>query len=811
MKFSERWLREWVNPDIDSTSLMSQLTMAGLEVDGHEPVAANFSGVVVGEVLAVEPHPGAERLSVCRVSDGDNEYRIVCGAPNVKAGMKVPLARVDAELPGESADKPLVIRQAKLRGVESHGMLCSASELGLAEHSEGLMTLPPGAPPGEDLRQWLQLDDMSVELDLTPNRGDCLGIAGLAREVAALNRISVNEPDMAPVLAVTDAKFPVTIEAPDACPRYLGRVIQGIDPQAQTPLWMQERLRRSGLRSIDPVVDVTNYVLLELGQPMHAFDLARLEGGITVRMARQGEKLTLLDGQTLELDVQHLLIADADRPLALAGIMGGEHSGVTDNTRDVFLECAFFAPLAISGKARQFGLHTDSSHRFERGVDHDIQYRAMERATELLLEISGGRPGPVTEATGNLPQSTTVELSYGNIERLLGLEIPESEVRDILERLGFVLVGEKSENGESRNLAGPTSASALAVLEFEVPSFRFDVSIEADLIEELARVYGYDRLPSRRSGIRMPLGTAPESRNPASVVRQHLVSVGYQEVITYSFVEPGLMAGINTTPEPIALQNPISSDMAVMRTSLWPGLLTTLKYNLNRQQDRARLFEVGQVFLKHGKTMEQPPMVGGLIYGSRLPVAWNSSNESADFHDIKGDVEALLALTRDLTRFTFEPVAHPALHPGQSAAVLKDGRPVGQLGTLHPRLQREHGLNRPVYLFEMQLDVLLHARKPVFEPLSRFPEVARDIAVVVDEGVSAAAILGNIRKNAGEYLVDLRIFDVYQGDGIEKGKKSVALGLTWRHASRTLGDDDVNSIFNNCVKGLEDTFKAKLR
>lgn len=811
MKFSEQWLREWVNPDIDSAALMSQLTMAGLEVDGHESVAADFSGVVVGEVLAVEPHPDAERLSVCRVTDGESEFSIVCGAPNVKAGMKVPLARIGAELPGQSMDQPLVIRQARLRGVESHGMLCSASELGLAEQSDGLMALPPGAPTGEDFRKWLGLDDISVELDLTPNRGDCLGIAGLAREVAALNRINVREPDMAPVLAVTDARFPVRIEAPDACPRYLGRVIQGIDPQARTPLWMQERLRRSGLRSIDPVVDVTNYVLLELGQPMHAFDLAKLEGGITVRMARKGEKLTLLDGQALELDVQHLLIADDSRPLALAGIMGGEHSGVTESTRDVFLECAFFAPLAIAGKAREFGLHTDSSHRFERGVDHDLQYRAMERATELLLEISGGRPGPVTEATGNLPEPRTVELRFANIERLLGLEIPEPDVREILERLGFVLVGEKCEDGESRTLAGPTPASAPAVLEFEVPSFRFDVAIEADLIEELARVYGYDRIPGCGSSIRIPLGLAPESMKPASLVRQHLVTAGYQEVITYSFVEPGLMAGVSSTPEPVALQNPISSDMAVMRTSLWPGLLNTLKYNLNRQQERARLFEVGQVFLRHGDTLEQPPMLGGLIYGSRLPVSWHPGNDAADFYDLKGDVEALLALTGDMPRFRFESMEHQALHPGQSAAILKDESPVGQLGTLHPQLQRQLGLSMPVYLFELQLDVLLDARKPEFRPLSRYPEVTRDIAVVLDDGVPASAILENIRKNAGEYLVDLRIFDVYQGDGIEKGKKSVALGLTWRHPSRTLDDDDVNAIFDNCVKGLEDTFKAKLR
>ncbi len=811
MKFSEQWLREWVNPAIDSATLMTQLTMAGLEVDGATPVAAPFSGVVVGEVKKVSPHPDAERLSVCEVTDGETDHSIVCGAANVRPGLKVPLARIGAELPGESADKPFRINKARLRGVESSGMLCAADELGLAEQSDGLMELPAGAPVGQDFREWLQLDDVSIELDLTPNRGDCLGVAGLAREVAVLNRMTVNQPDMSPVLPVTDSTFPISIDAPDACPRYLGRVVQGIDPQAMTPLWMQERLRRSGIRCIDPVVDVTNYVLLELGQPMHAFDLSTLAGGIRVRMAAPGEQLMLLDGETLTLSPDNLVIADERRPLALAGIMGGKDSGVTDSTRDVFLECAFFSPLAIAGKARAFGLHTDSSHRFERGVDYELQHRAMERATALLLEIAGGRPGPVIEATGTLPKPRTVALLHGNIERLLGVEIPEDEVRDILQRLGFVLVGEISADGDSRTLAGQVPSSAPAGMEFGVPSYRFDVSIEADLIEELARVYGYDRLPVRRSNIRIPLGSASESVTEVAVLRQLLVASGYQEAITYSFVEPALMRRINPEPEAVALQNPISSDMAVMRTSLWPGLLNTLRYNLNRRQERVRLFEIGQVFLRHAGGINQPPMLGGLLYGTRFPESWSHGNEYVDYHDVKGDIENLIEVSRCADSFRFERCSHPALHPGQAAQLRKDGEIVGRLGTLHPVLQRELGLARTACLFEIRLDALVSAVVPTFTPVSRFPEVSRDLAVLVDEQVPAAELLENIRTNAGEHLESVRIFDVYQGEGIESGKKSVALGLTWRHASRTLGDDDVNAIFDNCVKGLEQTFKAKLR
>lgn len=795
MIFSEQWLREWIDPPVDTDRLAAQLTMAGLEVDAQAPVAAQFSGVVVGEVLRVDPHPDAERLNVCEASDGEATFSIVCGAPNVRAGLKVPLARVGAELPGEQADKPFRIKKAKLRGIESRGMLCSAEELGLAESADGLMELPASAPVGEDFRHYLSLDDMAIELDLTPNRGDCLGIAGLAREVGVLNRAAVREPGFAAVEASIEDTFPITIEAGEACPRYLGRVIRRIDPAAATPLWMQEKLRRSGLRSIDPLVDVTNYVLLELGQPMHAFDLGTLKTGITVRFALAGETLKLLDGREISLQADKLVIADENGPLALAGVMGGEASSVTAQTRDVFLECAFFSPLAIAGKAREFGLHTDSSHRFERGVDYSLQHRAMERATALLLEIAGGEAGPITEQVGELPQAPVINLQYAHTERLLGIEMAASEVKDILVRLGLEVLDE-TETG----------------LSLQVPSFRFDLAIEADLIEELARVYGYDRLPSRRSQVRMALGSSDETVARPASARQHMVTLGYQEVITYSFVEPGLMSKINPQPEPVRLQNPISSDMSVMRTSLWPGLLKSLEYNINRQQHRARLFEVGQVFLKEPEETYQPTLIAGLLYGSRFPESWHADPGMVDFYDLKGDLEHLLSMARGLeVDISFAALEHSALHPGQAAAVMHQGQSVGRLGALHPQLQRELDFPAPVYLFEVNLSLLDLGHLPAYESLSRYPEVSRDMAVVVHESVAAADIMAVIRENAGEYLEDLRIFDVYQGDALGDKQKSVALGLTWRHPSRTLGDDDINAVFNSCVKGLEEKHNAKLR
>jgi len=794
MIFSEQWMREWVSIPVDREALVEQLTMAGLEVDNTEAVAGIFSGVVVAEVTAVEQHPDAEKLRVCQVSDGKTVVQVICGAANVRPGLKVPFAQVNALLPGSGADKPMQIKQARLRGMESNGMLCSAAELGLADSSDGLLELPDDAETGSDVRSYLQLDDVSIELDLTPNRGDCLGIVGLAREIAVLNRSLVIEPKMTAVTAVSNITFPITINVPDACPRYLGRVISGVNASAKSPLWMKERLRRSGLRSIDAIVDVTNYVLLELGQPMHAFDLARLDTGIQVRMADPGEKLILLDGKEIELHSDTMVIADASKALAIAGVMGGEASSVSAQTTDVFLECAFFAPLAVAGRARRYGLHTDSSHRYERGVDYQIQHKAMERATALLIAVAGGIPGPVIERTGNLPERLSVQLDYRNVSRILGLTIPETEIIDILTRLGLEVL-EQTSTG----------------LHVAVPSFRFDISIEADLIEELARVYGYNRLPKTRSSARLALQPQPEVITDLNRIKERMVSLGYQEVITYSFIEPGLLQKVKPMPAPVLVQNPISSDMSVMRTTLWAGLLSTYRHNANRQQDRIRIFETGQVFLRQGIQISQPSYIAGLLSGSRSPELWCNDKNSVDFYDLKGDIESLLALGANTIGVEFTAGSNTALHAGQCAKVHLNGEEIGILGALHPGLQRELDINSNVFLFELQLEKVQQAVLPAAAELSRFPEVNRDLALLVDKSISGDQIIQVIRKNACELLKDLRIFDVYQGDAIEKSKKSIALSLTLQHPSRTLGDDDINTIINSCVKELEDTFNAKLR
>jgi len=794
MIFSEQWLREWVNPPLATRDLMDQLTMAGLEVEGLEKVAAEFSGVVVAEVTSVEAHPDADKLRVCQVFDGQFVVQVVCGAANVRPGLRVPLATVGAVLSSRSGDSSMSIKKARLRNVDSNGMLCSAQELGMAESADGLLELPADAPLGQDIRDYLQLNDVSMELDLTPNRGDCLGMLGIAREIAALNNLEFRQPEFAVVPAAIVDLFPVSIQAKSQCPRYLGRVVKGINAGAISPLWLTERLRRSGLRSIDPVVDVTNYVLLELGQPMHAFDLDSLRTGVNVRLADQGEKLVLLDGKEVTLDDDVLVIADSEKVLAMAGIMGGKYSGVSAATRDVFLECAFFSPLAIAGRARRYGLHTDASHRYERGVDFEIQALAMERATALLVEIAGGQPGPVVEAMGDLPAASRVVLDLSKVEKMLGLAIESRRIRDILERLGMKVLTEDSLR-----------------LEVLVPAFRFDVSLDVDLIEEIARVYGYNNLPKTRTLSPMALGTSTELRSDLSRVKDRLASLGYQEVITYSFVEPALQSKINPEEHGIALQNPISADMSVMRTSLWSGLLNTLKHNTNRQQERVRIFECGQIFLRRGERTEQPSCIGGLVYGNLLPELWCNESKATDFFDVKGDVEAMLELSGTGGSLSFVPSSHPALHPGQCAAILAGGQRIGILGALSPQVQRDLDISKSVYLFEIDIDLLLESRVPRMQELSRYPEVGRDIAVLIDNDVPGAEIEKAIRSVAGPLLVDLRIFDVYQGDAIEKSKKSIALGLTLQHPSRTLGDEDINGIINNCVKELHAKFNAKLR
>lgn len=791
MKFSEQWLRTWVNPQVSSDELVARLSMAGLEVDSVTPAAGQFSGIVVGEVLSTEQHPDADKLRVCQVSNGVETFQVVCGAPNVRPGLKIPFAMIGAELPGD-----FKIKKAKLRGVESNGMLCSAAELQISEENDGLLELAADAPVGEDVRTYLQLNDVSIEVDLTPNRGDCLSLAGLAREVGALYAAPVSRPQVAAVAAVHEQVLPVEVLMPKACPRYLGRVVRNVDLSQPTPLWMVERLRRADVRSIDAVVDVTNYVMLELGQPMHAFDLAQINGGIRVRMAEEGEKLVLLDGQDISLRANTLVIADHERALAIAGVMGGESSGVSATTRDLFLESAFFDTIALAGKARSYGLHTDSSHRFERGVDSQLAREAMERATGLLLEIVGGEPGPIiaVESAADLPNIAPITLRSERIEQMLSMVMDDSEVERLLGGLGLGVTAE--------------SPGRWQVV---VPSHRFDISLEVDLIEELARLYGYNRLPVRYPQARL----APQRKAEAAVelpaLRRLLVARGYQEAITYSFIDPKMFELFNPGVAPLMLANPISADMAAMRSSLWPGLVKALQHNLNRQQTRVRMFESGLRFVGQLEGLKQEAMLAGVICGGRLPEAWAHARDTVDFYDIKADVEALLACAGSANEFSFAAGEHPALHPGQTARIERDGCLVGFVGALHPELAKTLGIDQPVYLFELVLAEVASGRLPKFQELSRFPEVRRDLALLVDRDVAATVVLDGIRAQAGDCLTDLKLFDVYHGKGIDPHRKSLAVGLTWQHPSRTLNDDEVNTTIENILSSLEQRFNATLR
>ncbi|MBU0807771.1 MAG: phenylalanine--tRNA ligase subunit beta [Gammaproteobacteria bacterium] len=791
MKFSEQWLRSWVNPDVSRDDLVARLSMAGLEVDSVSPAAGVFSGVVVGEVLSTEQHPDADKLRVCQVSGGTETFQVVCGAPNVRPGLKIPFAMMGAELPGD-----FKIKKAKLRGVESNGMLCSASELQISEDHDGLMELPADAPVGQDIRVYLDLDDASIEVDLTPNRGDCLSLAGLAREVGALYAAPVTRPVIEAVASSHDEVRPVEVLVPQACPRYLGRVVRNVDLSKPTPLWMVERLRRADVRSIDAAVDITNYVMLELGQPLHAFDLAEINGGICVRMAEEGEKLVLLDGQEVSLRSDTLVIADHNRALAIAGVMGGEHSGVNDKTRDLFLESAFFDTIAIAGKARSYGLHTDASHRFERGVDWQLAREAMERATALLMDIVGGEAGPIIEVVNQqqLPSVAPVTLRAERIEQMLGLKMDNAEVVRLLAALGLDIQAD----GEGQWQVG-------------VPSHRFDISLEVDLIEELARLYGYNRLPVRYPQARL----APQAKAEAAIelpaLRRLLVARGYQEAITYSFIDPKLFELFNPGVAPLMLANPISADMAAMRSSLWPGLIKALEHNLNRQQSRVRLFESGLRFVGQLEGLKQEPMLAGVICGGRLPEGWAHTRDDVDFYDVKADVEALLASAGAGNSFAFMPGEHAALHPGQTARIERDGRLVGYLGAIHPELSKALGLDQAVFMFELVLNEITQGVMPKFQALSKFPEVRRDLALLVDRDVPAQDLLGCIKGAAGEWLTDLKLFDVYHGKGIDPDRKSLAVGLTWQHPSRTLNDDEVSVAMQNILTYLEQRFNATLR
>ena len=791
MKFSESWLRRAVNPSISTADLVAQVTMAGLEVDAVESAAPEMSGVVVAEILSVEQHPDADKLRVCQVAGGGEIAQVVCGAPNARAGIKVPFATVGAKLPGD-----FKIKKAKLRGVESFGMLCAQTELQLGDDDDGLWELPTDATVGSDLIDYLELNDNIIEVDLTPNRGDCLSIRGLAREVGVLNKAAVTEQACAPVAATIEDRISITLEAPEACARYVSRVVRNLDLGQPTPQWMQEKLRRSGVRSLGPAVDVTNYVLLELGQPMHAFDLSKIDGGIVVRMGRD-EKLKLLDDSEVVVDIQTLVIADQSQALAMAGIMGGDESAVGDSTTDILFESAWFNPLAIAGKARNYGKHTDSSHRFERGVDSQLQVAAIERATALMLDICGGQAGPVVieESAEHLPAPATITLRDAHLAQQLGVVIGATEIDDILARLGLTFV--------ARDDQGST---------WVAPSWRFDIAIEQDLVEEVARIYGYNNLPTSTPTMALELQAKPERQQDLSIFRQQLVASGYQEVVTYSFVDPDLHKLVDPETTGIALQNPISADMSVMRTSLWPGLLSTAIYNLNRQQNRVRIFEAGQCFVPgENGALTQNMALAGLICGSRTPTGWTASKDKVDFFDLKGDLESVLALTGLAEQFSFIAAEHPALHPGQSAMVSRNGEQVGWIGQLHPKLQAELDFSTPVYLFQVDVAKVSESRLPKFSEVSKFPAVRRDLAFLMDSQIASADLMSEARNAAGEHLVDLMLFDVYQSKDIDNKGKSLALGLTFQHASRTLTDEEINMAIDRVVKKLDNKFKAELR
>jgi len=794
MKFSEQWLREWVELPVDSATLLEQLTMAGLEVDGAEPAAPMLEGVVVGEVLEKVQHPNADRLSVCRVDIGSGDpLQIVCGASNVYAGGKFPVATIGTRLPGE-----LKIKKGKLRGEESYGMLCSGVELGIAEAADGLLELDSELAHGTDITDALALDDLIIEVDLTPNRADCFSVVGIARDMAAFNGLAFAEPESEPVTPGSDASHPVAAAPAEGCPAFAARVINGIDPAAQTPVWMVEALRRSGLRPLHPVVDVTNFVMLELGQPMHAYDLDKLRGAVHARLAKQGESVKLLGGQALELDDDVMVIADDSGAIGLAGIMGGEATAVTADTVDILLESAFFAPEAIAGRARRYGLHTDASLRFERGVDFSQQVRAIELATTLIIDIAGGTPGPVTDDryTEQLPQRRPVQLRRQRLHKMLGVELPDAAVNAMFVRLGFAI--ESTGDGWS---VTPTPA-------------RFDIEIEADLIEEVARLHGYDNIPDIRFAADARLGLSSEARVPLERAADLLVDRGYAEAITYSFVDPEMQERVLGAGEDLPLANPISSEMSVMRRSVWPGLLSAALANRKRQQQRVRLFETGSVFHLEGNEIKQKKMVAGIAMGAVTREHWDDGRQGSagvDFFDVKGDVEALLAMGAVESLPDYVVSEHPSLRPGRTARIERDGRLAGWLGELHPRLCRKLGMPAAPIVFELYADEALSAELPGYQAVSRFPAVRRDLAVIVSEDIAAGRLLNVVRAAAGDLLHDVTVFDVYRGDSIENGLKSMALGLILQETSRTLTELEIDGVIKAVVDSLSKELDASIR
>jgi len=796
MKFSENWLREWVNPEWDSNTLAEELSLAGLEVDDVEPVAGEFCHVVVGHVLSVEKHPDADKLNVTQVDVGDEEpVQIVCGAKNVVAGMKACCAKVGALLPGN-----FKIKKAKLRGVPSHGMLCGATEIGVPDDGvDGLYVLPEDAPVGMDLREYLDLDDTSIDVDLTPNRADCFSVLGLARDVYAISGAAFTQPfedtDMAGSAVCTQK---IDVQASAACPRYLGCVVTGYNQAAKTPAWMVQKLQRSGLRSIDLVVDITNYVLLELGQPMHAFDMDKLQGTVQVRMANAGETLVTLDEKELTLEANTLVIADDSGAIALAGIMGGLSTSVTDSTDKIFFECAHFARLAITGKARQYGLHTDSSMRFERGVDPQLPERALNRALQLFTEIAGGEVSAFDSVVSQeyLPKPATISLRRETIASRLGVAVADDQVEKIFTDLGFKLAG---------NEAG---------WEISAPSFRFDMAIEMDLIEEIGRVYGYNNLPESPVEAPMTLNELDESEQSLNALKTSLVQKGYNEVVTYSFVAEDKQKAVAPELPYVLLQNPISEDMKAMRTTLFPGLLSSVAYNQNRQQPRVRLFEAGLVFYKNDEEptgATQIPMLGGAIVGPASHAGWDNAKRNVDFYDLKSDVEALLAMSHQTGKVRFDVSQNPALHPGQAAALIKDGEEVGVMGQLHPQLVKTMGVSGTVFIFQIRQDTLMTMDVPAAQPISKFPETQRDLAFVMDDTPPVQLLVDAIKSVDSDIMQGVEIFDIYRGQGIEDHQKSVAVALRIQHPERTLQDEEVDALVGEILAATKQAVNAELR
>lgn len=790
MKFSESWLKEYVATDFDAEAIGARLTLAGLELDGIEPAASEFSGVVVAKIESLEPHPDAEKLRIGRINDGTvNDLQVICGAANAYEGMLTALATVGAQLPG------IKIKKAKLRGVESFGMLCSASELGMAESSSGILDLGKEAPIGQDVRAFLALDDKVLDVDLTPNRADCFSLRGIAREMKVLTGAEVTGFDATEVPASHSEAVSVSVADVEACPRYLGRVIKGVDLSRPTPLWMSERLRRAGVRSLNAVVDVTNYVMLELGQPMHAFDLSKVSGSVEVRTANKGENVVLLDGKTVEPSDDTLVIADGSGPIALAGVMGGETTSVTDTTSDLLLEAAYFNPLVMAGKARQYGMHTDSSHRFERGVDFELPRQAVDRATALIMELVGGEAGPIVEEVNraSLPKLSEISLRRPQIKRRLGIEMDDSDVYRILVDLGCVV---------------SVVDSGWTVVP---PSYRFDLRIEVDLIEELARVYGYDKIPSTSRSWSPELTSPSETELALGSLKSMLVDTGYQEVITYSFVDVTSEKLLNPGQKRTVLSNPISADLSVMRGTLWAGLLKVCSHNQRRQQSNIRIFETGLVFQQTDAGLVQPGRISGVLAGENLAEHWLDTQREIDFFDIKADVEALLSMAGIAEKVTWEVAEHAALHPGRCARLVLEGVELGWIGAIHPGLIEPLELEGSVFVFELSLDALERRPVPAFEALSRFPSVKRDLALVVDENVSYDQITKGIRELRLDMLKNIQVFDVYRGEGVANGRKSIALGLILQDFSRTLQDSDIEDVIGRILTKLSNDVGATLR